>query len=99
MPWWGWLLLAVILGGLIGGILYAVLRRRTVNYLFVLTDGQIIDRGSVRMRRFEKRNVVVPSGFVTQTTAKTVVALAANRVENTFVLTENSNLSANVNKL
>lgn len=99
MPWWGWLLLAVILGGLTGGILYAVLRRRTVNYLFVLTDGQIIDRGSVRMRRFEKRNVVVPSGFVTQTTAKTVVALAANRVENTFVLTENSNLSANVNKL
>ncbi len=99
MPWWGWLLLAVILGGLTGGILYAVLRRRTVNYLFVSADGQIIDRGSVRMRRFEKRNVVVPSGFVTQTTAKTVVALAANRVENTFVLTENSNLSANVNKL
>ncbi|WP_099088405.1 DUF916 domain-containing protein [Weissella cibaria] len=99
MPWWGWLLLAIIVGGLIGGILYAVLRRRTVNYLFVLADGQIIDRGSVRMRRFEKRSVALPSGFVTQTTAKTGVVLAANQVENTFVLTENSNLSANVNKL
>ncbi|MFL4499416.1 WxL protein peptidoglycan domain-containing protein [Weissella sp. MSCH1] len=99
MPWWGWLLLAIIVGGLIGGILYAVLRRRTVNYLFVLADGQIIDRGSVRMRRFEKRSVALPSGFVTQITAKTGVVLAANQVENTFVLTENSNLSANVNKL
>ena len=99
MPWWGWLLLAIIVGGLIGGILYAVLRRRTVNYLFVLADGKIIDRGSVRMRRFEKRSVALPSGFVTQTTAKTGVVLAANQVENTFVLTENSNLSANVNKL
>lgn len=63
IPMWLAAVLVVVVIALVAGLAWFMLRRRSIQFMFVLSGQNIIERGTVQLRWYEQQTVLVPHGY------------------------------------
>ena len=85
IPMWLAAVLVVVVIALVAGLAWFMLRRRSIQFMFVLSGQNIIERGTVQLRWYEQQTVLVPHGYYLVDFAdETAISVTGRKTENTY---------------